>query len=116
MIPHQILTRLSHRYGVSEDFATRFLPLIQRAERAAPDVRQRILQLIERTFQRQAEKAAREADKSIQEDLVVLRSVARMLHGWEPAAWLKTWSNDLQGFVQESIRDLSDPDVGDAAT
>jgi hypothetical protein len=114
MIPHQILTRLSHRYGVSEDFATRFLPLVQRAERAAPDVRQRILKLIERTFQRQAEKSARDADREVQADTAVLHSVARLLHGWEPAAWLKTWSKDLQGFVQESLYDLGEQDPGDA--
>ncbi len=91
MDPTSQLARLRRRHGVSEIFARRFLPLVERATKASPDVRQRILEMIERSFVRQASRAegeskiathTRKAKTQAEADRAVLEKVARILHRW----------------------------------
>lgn len=90
MEPQSLLSRLREKHGVSEAFSLRFLPLLERAVQTSPDIRRRILELVERSFVRQAERQPALEPAEIR----VLDRVARILHAWEPAAWLKRWSHE----------------------
>ena len=99
MDPTAQLALMRDKHGVSEIFARRFLPLIERAIKAAPEVRDRIFDLVERSFARHASKAQREAEQEpvagfSAEALAVLNKVAKILHRWQPAPWLHGWRGE----------------------
>ncbi len=96
MNPEQILARMRHEHGVSDHFAQRFLPLVRRATKTSPDIRQRILQLVERSFERQAARRSKLPPivRFTAGDARLVARVARVLHSWEPAPWLVRWTGE----------------------
>lgn len=102
MDPKTTLERLRQDHGVSEDFAKRFLPLVTRATQTSREVRERILQLVERSFRRHAERQAERLEQRRKRpmaaiDEILLDKVARVLHRWEPAPWLTQWQDGHPG-------------------
>lgn len=72
------------------EFGRRILPLVERAGRVRPELRKRILEMVERSF---AEEARRQKDNSPMKNLEpddrkILSTVAAVLHGWKPPFWL----------------------------
>ena len=78
------LRTLCLRHGLDEAFGRRLLPLLERAASAPPEVRDRLLRLVEQSFVRESERRAtlRENAEAAQED--ALLNVARALHAWDP--------------------------------
>jgi hypothetical protein len=94
MTPLDLLRELCRRYGVSEDFGLRLRPLIERALKSPPDARKRILEMVERSFLQEGSRPAREPPSRLTEaDRRILRTVAGILHAWEPPDWLKQWGD-----------------------
>jgi hypothetical protein len=92
MEPVQIIRDLCRQYGVSEEFGRRLIPLLERARSAAPEMRQRILDLVRRSFVEEARRARDRRELALPEpELRVLRTVASILHGWNPPTWLEHW-------------------------
>ena len=92
MTAQDILDRLVQRYAVAPQYGKRFLPLVGRSLSASPEIRARILSLIENSFRREEERLEqrRRALESSPEWKMVL-AVARILHTWEPPEWLMSW-------------------------
>jgi hypothetical protein len=103
MTPRERIRDLCQRYGVSSAFGERMLPLAERAEDVRPDLRARMHAFIERSFLAQAETEAREAAAEAAspwtpadpEEERLVRTVASVLHEWEPPRWLDTWARHI---------------------
>lgn len=104
MTPRERIRDLCQRYGVSAAFGERMLPLAERAQEVRPDLQERLHAFLERSFVAQAEVEALEAKAdraspwtpaSPAEDRLV-RTVAGVLHGWEPPRWLDRWAQRIQ--------------------
>ena len=94
MTPLDLLRELCRRYGVSEDFGLRLRPLIERALKSPPEARRRILEMVERSFHQEASRLPRPQPVQLTEaDRRILRTVAGILHAWEPPDWLKQWGD-----------------------
>ena len=97
MQPTQRIQNLCRRHGVSRAFGEKLLPLLERAERLEPEPRQRILDLVTRSFEEEgrrqrAQKLERARIRALSpEDRKVLRTVATLVHGWTPPSWLVGW-------------------------
>jgi hypothetical protein len=85
-----IIADLCRRFGVSLEFGKRLRPLVERATRSDPQKRRLILEMIERSFAEEARRADEErtSEALTPEESRVLSTVARVLHGWKPPAWL----------------------------
>ena len=92
MTPDQILKRLCDRYGLPRSRADRLLPLIERALKAPPGVRKRILELVEGSVKRESRRRE-PTDKERALDERMLGVVARIIHAWSPPDWLERWTN-----------------------
>jgi hypothetical protein len=92
-----ILDELARRYGLSQHFAERLVPLVERARAAAPPVRQRLLELIEASFQREAKRLAALGRHREAEEDEALGHLAGLLHDWQPPAWFQAWSKGQDG-------------------
>ena len=92
MTAQDLLDRLVQRYAVPPQYGKRFLPLVGRSLAASPEIRARILSLIENSFRREEERLQqrRQALVNSTEWKMVL-SVASILHSWEPPEWLMSW-------------------------
>lgn len=98
MEPVQIIHELCRQYGVSEDFGRRLIPLLERARSGAPEMRQRILDLVRRSFVEEASRARDRRSLALPEpELKILRTVASILHGWNPPSWLEDWGDKRLG-------------------
>jgi len=84
---------LCQRYCVPLAFGEKLRPLLARAERLEPEPRQRILDLITRSFEEEARRCRRaeQGDARLEAlpeaDRKILRAVSDALHGWDPPAW-----------------------------
>lgn len=87
-----LLATLAQRYGLGVDFARRLAPLVARARAATPDVRRRLIELVESSFEREARRLAEVRRRREQQEDEALRRVARLLHAWRPPAWFEAWS------------------------
>ena len=107
MDPTQIIEELCRRHRVPRSFGERLRPLIVRAATREPDARQRIMDMIERSFIQEAERErmratqrtrrkvskrrepneARKASGTVEERM--LGTVAAILHGWDPPEWIE---------------------------
>lgn len=95
MSPKQILAAIGDRYDVPPGYGNRFLPLIRRAVEAGPEVRDRILALVETSFSREQERQRRrQAAHTATDEWRVVKVVARVLHAWSPPEWLVRWGED----------------------
>lgn len=85
------LEHLCTRYGVPLAFAERLRPLLLRAQSAAPDIRRRILELVETSLENEAQRLA------LEQSVVPLRrdknlaTIAQLLHDWSPPKWILDW-------------------------
>jgi hypothetical protein len=91
------IEELCGTYGVSRAFGERLRPLLLRAMKSTAEKRARLLQLVERSF---AEEAARPPTTMTpsdlpQDELAALRTVAGVLHSWNPPVWLKMWTRQM---------------------
>ena len=89
MTPHSILRDLCDRYGLSPAHGERLLPLIERALKAPPGVRERILELVEGNLEQESKRLAAHQMDPTEERL--LRVVAKTIHRWNPPSWLLKW-------------------------
>jgi hypothetical protein len=96
------LEHIRRRHGLSQAFAERFLPLLERAQRAQPEVRDRIIELVEASFAREASRvqAARTSTERRNPtssaspspaEVAALELVAKVLHSWQPPPWMLDW-------------------------
>ena len=92
MYARQMLEQLYRRFPVSQSFGERFLPLLERVVNAAPDVRERILLLVETSFQKEVERRRDDTQKHAQVDDKLLVAVAGVLHHWHPPDWMLNWN------------------------
>jgi len=86
----QIIDELCARYGVSKEFGHRIQPLVVRASQVRPELSERILQMVERSFR---EEARRQKERLPIKHLDptehrILTTVAAVLHSWKPPFWL----------------------------
>ena len=84
--PHRLLRELCARYDVPVYEGQRLLPLLERAAASAPEVRARVLRMVEDSLARGLESSDASLVDRVEEDLdaEVLARVARSLHQWEP--------------------------------
>ncbi len=91
----QTLDQLCATYGVSASFGERLRPLLQRASTSPPEKRERLIGLVERSFAEEARRVApspkRIANQLSDAERTVLRTVADILHAWDPPARFKNW-------------------------
>ncbi len=81
------------RFGIPHEFGDRLRPLIERALSSPAEKRQRLLDLVERSF---AEEARRRSSALSPRDLApeewsLLKTIALVLHAWNPPLWLRLW-------------------------
>ena len=86
----KIIDELCDRHGVSLEFGRRIQPLVERAGKVRPELRKRILEMVERSF---VEEARRQKERKPMKNLdpadrKILITVAAALHGWKPPFWL----------------------------
>lgn len=98
----ELLDQIRRRHGLSQAFAERFLPLLERAQRAQPDVRERIIELVEASFAREASRDRRVRAPAASKhapgvaapsaaEVAALELVAKVLHSWQPPTWMLDW-------------------------
>jgi len=98
MSPDEILAALGRRYDVPSGYGSRFRPLIRRALEAGPEVRERILALVETSFGREQERhRGRQRAHSQSDEWRAVKVVARVLHAWSPPEWLVRWGEGPPG-------------------
>jgi len=96
------LEQIRQRHGLSHAFAERFLPLLERAQRAEPDVRNRIIELVESSFAREAKRGLAATSSAVHRsarapvspspaEVAALELVAKVLHSWQPPSWMLEW-------------------------
>ncbi|MEX1025143.1 MAG: hypothetical protein WD226_08710 [Planctomycetota bacterium] len=89
-----LLDDLARRYGVPRAFGRKLRPLVARALTSSPDAKQRILDMIDRSFAQESlrmdeQPTDRERVRELSEtDREVLRTVAEILHQWKPPGGL----------------------------
>ncbi|MFT5289226.1 MAG: hypothetical protein ACI8QS_003441 [Planctomycetota bacterium] len=97
MDPNELIQDLCVRHGVPRAFGERLRPLLVRAQRVGPVARQRILDLVTRSFEEEGKRVRADQRNSAgtaalsREDLRVVQTVADVLHGWVPPGWLNSW-------------------------
>ena len=84
---------LCRRYGVPRTFGDRLRPLLDRARRANPRVRRRLYRMIQQSFEQEARRlrstmSPRDLPPA---DWKVVKTVAAVLHSWQPPTWLLLW-------------------------
>jgi len=75
MSPREIIDSYCRQYAVPSDFGLRMLPLVERAQEATPGIRERILSLVQSTFEKEAGRQNPHCDQD-------LRAMAEVLHTW----------------------------------
>lgn len=83
----RFIAQLCSRFQVSLDFGRRLQPLVEMASRSAPGKQRLLLELVERSFAEEGQRAERERSGGPEDDRRVLLMVARVLHSWNPPAW-----------------------------
>lgn len=97
MSPQEFISDLCRRYGVSEEFGRRLLPLAERAEEVRPEMRKRLHDFLVRSFLAQAAIEVEEGRENASwnptpEERRLLEQVAGVLHEWTPPGWLDRWT------------------------
>ena len=93
MDPNRTITELCRKYGVPREFGKRLLPLLERARAAPRAKRRRLTELVERSFAEEARRLlALPSPRDLQpEEWGVVKTVAGVLHAWDPPIWLRLW-------------------------
>lgn len=92
MSPPEFVQSLCRRYGVPTAFGERMLPLVERSKKVRPEMRERLLAFVERSFAAEATRRSGEESPPDPREAQVLRTVAGALHGWSPPPWLDLWA------------------------
>lgn len=120
MDARRLLQRMCERHGLAISQVSRLLPLIQRALVSPRDVRDRILGMVETNLARRASGAPVDPTVKVHQDLdeEVLRSVARVLHGWTPSTKVLKLGNVLPNLFGGTLcpedLDEDEPDSNEA--
>jgi hypothetical protein len=101
MNARRLLERMCSRHGLPAAEAERLVPLVARALASRPDVRDRILTLVEDNLARKAGGDTDAGPERVLRDLdaEVLSSVARVLHGWTPSSTTLGLASLPEGFL-----------------
>ena len=92
MSPNDKIDELCRRHDVSASFGRRLLPLVRRALSSPEEKRERLLDLIERSFAEEARRKRAAHQRGLSEkERELLRTVAGILHPWEPPKWMTRW-------------------------
>lgn len=92
MSAREQLDELYRRYPlVPQTFGERFVPLVERALAAQPEIGSRILQLVTSSFEKEHERRADELAVRRSQERQMLTVVASVLHAWNPPDWLLQW-------------------------
>ena len=82
------------------------LPLAERSRKVPPDLRERLLAFIERSFAAEAQRIATETPvRRDPGEERVLGTVASVLHDWNPPRWLELWAGRIRDGVLPSDED-----------
>ncbi|MEO0651921.1 MAG: hypothetical protein AAFZ65_14695 [Planctomycetota bacterium] len=112
MHAQETLRTLCLRHGIDEAFGRRLLPLLERAAGATPDVRDRLVRLVEQSFERESERREQlRQNVHLREDEALL-NVARALHGWDPPENFDPNEHRPEDLDPERREDLEDEDGG----
>ena len=84
--PERKLSQLCRRHGLPDEAGEGFLVLLQRVAEARPDLRERVLDLVERQLASMAQERADARRLAAVRDEACLKVVAPLLHRWEPQA------------------------------
>jgi hypothetical protein len=80
MEAESLIEDLCRRHGAAPEAGAELLPLVRWALQSAPETREQVLALVERTLRLKTRRAQSEAA-----DDAMLQAVARVLHGWSPS-------------------------------
>lgn len=88
MNPERLFLRLCDRHGLHPGDLQEYQPLVARAVISPPDVRERILAMVEDSLRRRAGGDPEATLDALERDLddEVLRAVAARLHDWTPGS------------------------------
>ena len=104
MEPSKKIAELCRKYGIPPEFGARLRPLLERANESPPEKRQRLLDLVERSFAEEARRLRRllSPQDLAPEDFGLIKTVAGVLHAWEPPVWLRLWEEaQRRGLVRQ---------------
>ena len=93
MEPQKKINELCRKHGVSPAFGNRLRPLLEKAVVSPPEKRQRLIELVERSFEEEGRRVRRllaPADLP-PEEFDLIKTVAGALHSWDPPLWLRLW-------------------------
>lgn len=82
--PARKLAQLCRRHGLPEVMGQQFLPLMERAADARPDLRARVVQLVDRQLRAASEERASARKLAAIRDEACLKALAPLLHAWRP--------------------------------
>ncbi|MEW6072065.1 MAG: hypothetical protein AB1726_05630 [Planctomycetota bacterium] len=101
MDPRRTIEELCRQYGVPAAFGQRLLPLVERAAQSPPEKRDRLLQMVIRSFAEEARRRTEDRETRVRRarflrglspgERRMLKTVAAVLHHWSPPPWLEGW-------------------------
>lgn len=97
MTPEALLQAMCKRHGLSPDSGESLLPLVKKAVESPPEIRNRILFLVDRNLASKAKGVADEKRLWNELDNDVLVAVAKVLHGWHPSGEILNMGDQLKG-------------------
>jgi len=93
MNAHDTLHVFCRRHGVPESYGRRLLPLLKRAHAAPPEIRERLLRLVEQNLVQEASRRKGLRNRAVTESEQALGGIAAVLHAWAPPDWLEKWTD-----------------------
>ncbi len=82
--PKLKLAQLCRRHGLPDGAGARFLPMLERAAAARPDLRERVLAFVGRQLKLMTEERAAERQRAAMRNEACLKALAPLLHAWSP--------------------------------
>ena len=82
--PARKLAQLCRRHGLPDSSGESFLPLLRRAAEARVELRERVIELVDRQLRALAEERATARRLVSIRDEACLRALAPLLHAWRP--------------------------------
>ncbi|HUR27626.1 MAG TPA: hypothetical protein VM509_05520 [Planctomycetota bacterium] len=82
--PARKLAQLCRRHGLPDSMGERFHALMKRAAEARPDLRARVVEMVDRQLAAAAAERASARRLAAIRDEACLRALAPLLHGWRP--------------------------------
>ncbi len=82
--PARKLAQLCRRHGLPDGSGESFLPLLERAVGARAELRERVIELVDRQLRALAEERATARRLAAIRDEACLQALAPLLHAWRP--------------------------------